>query len=233
MSASLGLYRLQRVDREIERARAQLEIIHKTLENDAELRDALGKAEEAQNGHHRARHELKNAEAETQSQKIKIEQAEASLYGGRVQNPKELQDLQKDVASLKKHLLTLEERELEAMLQAETTETVLKDARAQLEQIQARRGDEHKKLLDDQAGFVRDLERLSEEREASVNPIESSLLAVYDDLRKQKRGVAVTDFSDNTCASCGSTINAAVQQSAKSSKQLAYCPTCGRILYAS
>jgi predicted nucleic acid-binding Zn-ribbon protein len=233
MSASLGLYRLQQVDRQIDQARAQLEIIHKTLENDTELRDALAKMEEARNANHGARHELKNAEAETQSQKIKIEQAEASLYGGKVQNPKELQDLQKDVASLKKHLLTLEERELECMLKAETTENILSDANTQLEQIQARRGDEHKKLLDDQATYLKDLERLGEEREASVNPIESSLLAVYDNLRKQKHGVAVADFSDNACASCGSTLNAAVQQNAKSSKQLAYCPTCGRILYAS
>src|SRR5688500_11179968 len=103
MSASLGLYRLQQVDRQIDQARAQLEIIQKTLENDAELRDSLAKVEEAQTGHHVARHELKNAEVETLGQKAKIEQAEASLYGGRVQNPKELQDLQKDVASLKKY----------------------------------------------------------------------------------------------------------------------------------
>jgi len=233
MSASLGLYRLQQVDRQIDRVRAQLEIIHKTLNNDAELRDALANVEQAQADHHRARHELKNAEAETQAQKAKIEHAESSLYGGKVQNPKELQDLQKDVASLKKHLTTLEERELEAMLAAEAAETALKTAKTHFEQIQARRGSEHKKLLDDQAGFVKDLERLSEEREASVNPIESGMLAIYDDLRKQKRGVAVTDFSENTCAACGSALNAAVQQNAKSSKQLAYCPTCGRILYAS
>jgi predicted nucleic acid-binding Zn-ribbon protein len=233
MSASLGLYRLQQVDRQIDRARTQLDIIHKTLENDAELRDALAEVEQAQADHHHARHALKNAEAETQAQKGKIEQAESSLYGGRVQNPKELQDLQKDVASLKKHLVTLEERELESMLAAETAETALNTARENLEQLQARRGNEHKKLLDDQAAHVRDLERLSDEREASVNPIESSMLAIYDDLRKQKRGVAVTDFSENTCAACGSALNASVQQNAKSSKQLAYCPTCGRILYAS
>jgi predicted nucleic acid-binding Zn-ribbon protein len=233
MSASLGLYRLQQVDRQIDRARAQLDIIHKTLENDAELRDALARVETAQTEHHRARHELKNAEAETQGQKVKIEQAESSLYGGKVQNPKELQDLQKDVASLRKHLATLEERELDSMQQAESAELVLQEARSQLEQLQSRRGNEHRKLLDDQTGHVKDLERLGEEREASVNPIESGLLAIYNDLRKQKRGVAVTDFSDNTCAACGSSLNAAIQQNAKSSKQLAYCPTCGRILYAS
>ncbi len=233
MSASLGLYRLQQVDRQLDRARAQLDSIRKTLENDTELRDALAKADEAQKEFHRVKNDLKNAEAETQSQKIKIEQTESSLYGGKVQNPKELQDLQKDSASLKKHLATLEERELESMLKAENAETFMQNAKDQLEKIQSRLGDEHKKLLDEQGKLMKDIERLGEEREASVNPIESNLLITYEELRKQKRGVAVADFSDNTCASCGSTLNASIQQNAKSSNQLAYCPSCGRILYAS
>ena len=111
MSASLGLYRLQKVDSQIDRARAQLETIRKTLENDVELRNALAQVESAQAEQYRTSNELKNAEAEAQAKKIKIEQTEASLYGGGVQNPKELQDLQKDIVSLKKHLVTLEERE--------------------------------------------------------------------------------------------------------------------------
>ncbi len=232
MSASLGLYRLQQVDRQIDRARTQLETIRKTLENDAELRKALERVDKAQADHHHKQNALRNAEAETKAQKIKIEQTEASLYGGSVHNPKELQDLQKDVASLKKHLATLEERELEAMVDHESAEAALAEARSELEKIQARLGNENKKLLDDQSKQLKDLERLGEERSAAVTPIEAGLLSIYEDLRKQKRGVAVTDFSDNTCASCGSTLNAALQQTAKSSK-LAYCPTCGRILYAS
>lgn len=232
MSASLGLYRLQQVDSQLDRVRTQLDTIRKTLENDIEIRSALQKADDAQAGQHRAQNELRNAEAEVKAQKIKIEQAESSLYGGNVHNPKELQDLQKEVASLKKFLSTLEERELEAMLNAENTENALKEARAELEKVQSRLGSEHKKLLDDQSRLVNDLERLGEEREASVNPIEASLLAVYENMRKQKRGVAVSEASDNACGSCGSTLTAALQQNAKSSK-LAYCPTCGRILYAS
>jgi len=233
MSASLGLYRLQQVDRQIDRAHTQLGSIRKSLENDAELRDALDNVETAQTKYRLAKHELKNTEAETHSQKTKIEQTESSLYAGKVQNPKELQDLQKEAASLKKYLVILEERELEAMLDAENTENILKDAKVQLEVIQSRLGSEHKKLLEDQSRCVKDLERLSEERDASVTPIEHGLLAAYENLRKQKRGVAVTDFNDNACASCGSTLNASVQQNAKSSNQLAYCPSCGRILYAS
>ena len=232
MSASLGLFRLQQVDRQIDRARAQLETIRKTLENDTELQQALNRVTTAQTDNHHASQSLKNAEAEVDAQKIKIEHAESSLYGGRVQNPKELQDLQKDVASLKKYLVTLEERQLEAMVKAEGTENDLQSAKTELEKIQARLGSEHKNLIADQALISIELEQLAEEREATLGPIESNLLQAYEDLRQQKRGVAVTEISDNACASCGTTVNAALQQNARSQKQLAYCSSCGRILYA-
>ncbi len=232
MSASLGLYRLQQVDRQVDRARSQLDTIRRTLENDSELQQALRELETAKADHHRDGNALNNAEAEVQAQRIKIEQADSSLYGGKVQNPKELQDLQKDIVSLKKYLITLEERELEAMVAAENAENSLRSAQTKLELIQARLGDEHKKLLADQSTFSIKLDQLAEERDAALATIESDLLQVYENLRQQKRGVAVSEISDNSCASCGATITIALQQNARSQKQLAYCPTCGRILYA-
>lgn len=232
MSASLGLYRLQQVDRQVDRARSQLDTIRRTLENDSELQQALRELETAKANHHRDGNALNNAEAEVQAQRIKIEQADSSLYGGKVQNPKELQDLQKDIVSLKKYLITLEERELEAMVAAENAENSLRSAQTKLELIQARLGDEHKKLLADQSTFSIKLDQLAEERDAALATIESDLLQVYENLRQQKRGVAVSEISDNSCASCGATITIALQQNARSQKQLAYCPTCGRILYA-
>ena len=232
MSASLGLHRLQQVDRQIDHARSQLDNIRQTLENDAELRESLKQLETAQVDHFHAHHALKNSEAEVEAQKIKIEQAESSLYGGRVQNPKELQDLQKDIVSLKKHLATLEERELEAMIKAEDTENNLQNTKTKLELIQARLGSEHKKLISDQSTWIIKLEQLAEEREATLAPIESVMLQIYENLRQQKKGVAIAEVSDGACGSCGATITTALQQNARSQKQLAHCPSCGRILYA-
>lgn len=232
MSASLGLFRLQQVDRKIDRVRSQLETIRQTLENDVELQESLKRTEAAQAEHYHANQGLKNIEAEAHAQKIKIEHAESSLYGGAVKNPKELQDLQKDIVSLKKHMDTLEERELEAMLKAESTEAALQSAKTDLELMQARLGNEHKKLIVEQSALIAEMEQLVEEREAALGPIDATLLQTYESLRLQKRGVAVTEINDNTCSSCGATLNAALQQNARSAKQLMNCPSCGRILYS-
>lgn len=230
MSSTLGLFRLQQVDSQIDRARLKLSAIQKTLENDIELKQALTKLETSQKENHHALHVMKNAEAEVQAQKIKIEQAESSLYGGSVKNPKELQDLQKDVASLKKHLVTLEERELEAMVNSEAATLEYEKAKTELELLQAQRGNEHIKLIEEQTVLKNQLESLAQEREASVTPIDVKMLESYDELRKSKRGVAIAEIQDGACASCGTDLNASIQQNAR--RQFVPCPSCGRILFA-
>ena len=232
MSAALGLYRLQQVDSQIDQIQARLKSIQQTLENDETLRAANELFNAATSQYKDAQRALKLGEAETEKQRIKIEQTEASLYGGKVHNPKELQDLQKDVASLKRHFETLEERELEAMIVAETAEQALQAAETDLERVQSNLKEQHKDLTSESETLRKNLERLSSERLAVVTDIALQALNVYDQLRKQKRGLAITTIADNSCEACGTTLTPSQQQNARSTSQLFHCPTCGRILYA-
>ena len=232
MSAALGLYRLQQVDSQIDQIQARLKIIQELLENDLELKAATWHFENSDKSHKDAERALKVAEAEVQKQRIKIEQTEASLYGGRVHNPKELQDLQQDVVSLKKHLETLEERELESMVTVESAEKELLIAQTELERVKSSRGDQSRDLTREIETLRKDRERLDSERKAVMGNLESKALGIYDQLRQQRRGIAVTILSDNSCAACGTTLTASQQQNARSTSQLFYCPTCSRILYA-
>ena len=124
----MGLFRLQQVDRQMDQNDARMNAIRSTLENDAEVQQAIRQVDEAREKHRAAEGRLRAAEQVRGAQQIKIEQAESSLYGGTVHNPKELQDLQNDVAALKRHLATLEERQLEAMLELDDAEQALKEA---------------------------------------------------------------------------------------------------------
>ncbi|HUE98181.1 MAG TPA: C4-type zinc ribbon domain-containing protein [Anaerolineales bacterium] len=232
MSAALGLYRLQQVDSQIDQIQARLRAIQQTLENDVELRATNERFAAAEGRHKDAERALKLSEAEVEKQRIKIEQTEASLYGGRVHNPKELQDLQKEVASLKRYLETLEERQLEAMLVVEAAEQELQTAKTDLEHVQSNRKDQTKDLSKESETLLRNLERLNSERQAVVTDIASKTLSVYDQLRKQKRGLAIATIGDNSCEACGTTLTPSQQQNARSTSQLFHCPTCGRILFA-
>jgi len=232
MSAALGLYRLQQVDSQMDQAQSRLRTIQQTLENDETLRAANAHLAAKEEIFRKANALLKQSEVDFEKQRLKLEQTEASLYGGHVHKPKELQDLQKDVASLKKHLETLEERELEAMDAAEKAENEWKQAQAGLEAIQSDRGAQSLDLTKESDALNKEMERLSSERNAVMSDLASQAIGIYDQLRKQRRGVAVTTVSDGSCASCGTTLTQALQQNARSANQLHYCPTCGRILFA-
>lgn len=232
MSAALALYRLQQVDSQIDQIQARLKTIQQTLEDDVELRATMQRFASAESQHRDAERALKRSESDVEKQQIKAEQTEASLYGGTVHNPKELQDLQKDVASLKRHLETLEERELEAMITAETAEKELQAAKTELERVQSNLKEQHKDLAQESETLHKHLERLNSERQAVVTDIVGQALSIYDQLRKQKRGIAITTIEDNSCEACGTTLTPSQQQNARSTSQLFHCPTCGRILYA-
>ena len=232
MSAALGLYRLQQVDSQIDQIKARLKVIRDILENDLELQTAARQFSSADNNYKDAQRALKQSEAEVEKQRIKIEQTESSLYGGRVHNPKELQDLQKEVSSLKRYLEVLEERELEAMLVIETSEKVSQEAKARLDHVQSNRSDQNRDLTQESELLHKNLERLNTERQAVIGDLAQQKLSIYDQLRQQRRGIAVTTISDAACAACGTTLTPSQQQNARSTSQLFNCPSCGRILFA-
>jgi predicted nucleic acid-binding Zn-ribbon protein len=232
MSAALGLYRLQQVDSQIDQIQARLKAIREALENDLELRTATQQFTAADNTYKDAQRALKQSEVEVEKQRIKIEQTEASLYSGRVHNPKELQDLQKDVASLKRYLETLEERELDAMLVVETSENESQIAKTQLEHVQSSKSDQNQDLTLESAALHKNLERLNTERQAVIRDIAQQAISTYNQLRQQRRGIAVATLTDAACAACGTTLTPSQQQTARTTSQLFHCPSCGRILFA-
>jgi predicted nucleic acid-binding Zn-ribbon protein len=231
MSQPFKLYRLQQIDSQLDRGRSRLQEIEIALAEDAAIRRAQKQVEAMEKGLQGARKSLKTAEQETQTQRLKIEQSEAALYGGKVRNPKELQDLHNESAALRRYLSTLEDRQLEAMIRVDDAEKAYQEATDKLEEIKKERAGHHVTLLEEQASLQREVARLEVERGAASASITPDDLHLYELLRKQRSGVAVAKVSDNACAACGSTLSAALLQSARSPNQLTRCATCGRILY--
>jgi predicted nucleic acid-binding Zn-ribbon protein len=141
--------------------------------------------------------------------------------------------LQHDIAALKRFLSTLEERQLDAMLEIETLQAALQAAETALNGLQSRRGSQHIQLIEEKSGLTQTLERLGAERRAIVSDVTGQALEAYERLRIQRHGIAVAEVSENTCSACGTPLNAALQQTARSTLQVSHCPTCSRILYAS
>jgi predicted nucleic acid-binding Zn-ribbon protein len=233
MSQALTLFRLQQIDLQLDRAKSRLEIIQKTLEDGASLKQLFQLAVSAADDQLNAEEKQTKAEADVQSLRIKIEQIESSLYGGAVHSPKELQDLQNDVAALKRYLVTLEDQLLESMLAAEEAQVRNHKEQSTLLAAQSGREAQNLNLHQELTSLTKDIQTLNTERLAITGTIDAGQKSLYEQLRLERRGVAVTGVQENTCSACGATLTLAQVQISRSSTQLARCPSCGRILYGS
>jgi len=181
--------------------------------------------------HQAARKDLRKAEDDVKAQRIKIEQSESSLYGGKIRNPKELKDLENEVASLKRYLGVLEDRQLEAMLPEEESQGRREEAERVLEEARLEPAQRFDGLIQEREKIIKDRGRLEEERNASAGAIPDADLGVYTQIRKNRRGVAVAKVSDRACSACGSTLNASLLNAIHSPNEIHRCDVCGRILY--
>ncbi len=232
MSRPLNLYRLQQVDSRIDQANARLKEIEALLADNANLRKAGALAKRTELNLVSAQKEQNEAEAKVKGQRIKIEQTEATLYGGTVRNPKELQDLQNEVGALKRFLDTLEERQLETMLS--TDEAAEKNAEAQkiLAHYQTEADKQQASLIQEREQLQSDNAAAEAQRQSAAQAVDPDDLATYEKVRKQRAGVAVAKVRDKSCSACGSILSASLNQAARSPSQMVYCDSCGRILYS-
>lgn len=231
MSSPFKLFRLQTIDSQIDGMKSRIREIEEKLKDDEELMQAREEAEQTGCDWLKAQKNLRQSEEQVRQQRLKIEQNEATLYSGRMHNPKELQDLQNEVASLKRYLSVLEDRQLESMLAEEDANATAQTAKIQLEKIEAARKTQNATLLTERERLLNDIARFQAERNAAVSDIPSADLDLYEKLRIQRRGIAVSKVVNKTCSACGSTLNTSLLHAARSPSQITRCDMCGRILY--
>lgn len=232
MSEPFKLYRLQQIDSQIDQVKNRLKNIEIALSADKTVRLAQKLKEQSQDSLKHDQKNLRNAEQDVQAQRVKIEQSESTLYGGKVRNPKELQDLQNEVAALKRYLGVLEDRLLEAMIVVESAEEKLQTDSDLLEKALAQFAAQHADLTREKEGLLTDLNRLEGQRAATTSSIPAEDLQIYEQLRNSRNGIAVARIVDRCCSACGTTLNAALLHAARSPNQMSRCDGCNRILYS-
>jgi len=231
MSLSFHLYQLQKIDTQIDQGKVRIHEISRIIESDPRLADAQLQVEKLQGVLKLSQSDLGRIERDTAAKRLKLEQSEAALYGGKVKIPKELQDLQHEVASLKKVISGMEDQQLDAMVGVEEAQSNLDTANKIYRQVQSTFASEHAVLTgeSDMLGALRD--RMLIERSAIINQIDPTTLGEYERLRKAKRGMAVAAINEDSCSACGTQLTAAERQASRSPSILFHCPSCGRFLY--
>lgn len=229
---SFHLFQLQKIDSRIDALTKRLNEIDR-LRNDNSFRMEIEKSLATVNDAYT--HQKKNydvIEEKVLAKRLKIEQSESSLYGGLVKNPKELQDLQTEIKSLKQSLATLEDDQLQQLVDMESTEAQVSTIDNSLKEFDAKLAIEFSALFAEEANKKLEKEKLLQERKAVLDQVKPEFLSTYQTLRKSKNGIAVAAIEDGSCQVCGSTLTPADCQTAKSPSHMGTCSSCGRILYA-
>jgi predicted nucleic acid-binding Zn-ribbon protein len=226
-----NLFRLQNLDSQIDQHQSRSAEIEADLSRHPELDQARADEAAARALLETVRLSVRHAEEETRRQQQRIAETDKTLYGGGVRNPKELQDLQEEAASLRRYLSVLEERQLQTMQQSEDGEKTVSDAQNRREELERRRADMEAKLRAEQAALKGTLETLGFQREAAVSEITPEDLEKYNSVRRAKHGLAIVRMEGGSCAACGVAPSTSRVDSARSGQEIVQCGNCGRILY--
>jgi predicted nucleic acid-binding Zn-ribbon protein len=233
MEPILRLLDLQSLDTAIDRLNAR----RAALEGEGELGAARAEAERAEQEFGELRLQLdtfdrdgSKLEHEIDSLTQKAADEESRLFGGAVANAKELESIRREVDNLRKRkaeredeLLVVLERREEVERRAKEAEVRAEDRRIAVDTVA---GDASREL----SQIAADLTAKQADRARLAAGFDPELLELYDDLRKQKKGVGVAALVDGVCQGCHEKLSAVELDRVKHTEDVPRCEYCRRIL---
>lgn len=234
-SAQLALLDLQGHDSTI----AQLKHRRSSLPQIAQLTAA--DAELAEADRHRVQVATRVSDLEREQARVdgEVEQVrtrrtrdEDRMASGAVTNPKDLENLQHEVAALDRRISTLEDEELVVMESLEEAQNELDTVLARIGELRdghdalASERDEQWAVIDAQ------LVEVTAEREATAAGVPTDLLAVYAKIAPSHGGVAAAKLVGHTCQGCRLDITGTDlrELQAADADEVLRCPECSRII---
>ncbi len=231
MPVTKQLYELQELDTEIENTRKTLELKNGEVGKREELDAVQNKLAADGKVLEELKHKRREAEAELDDTTSKIKVVEEQLYGGKINNPKELGNLQHELNTLKDMGDQQETTALEAIESVETAEKALAGATEDFHKLEADWQQQQTQLKADIESLNKALAELTEKRKTLASQIDAPAVDLYEKVRRQKKQ-AVAKVEQGICRACRISLSASILQKARGGQPV-LCGTCGRILFIS
>jgi predicted nucleic acid-binding Zn-ribbon protein len=225
------LYTLQRIDSRLVKKKRRYLQVGESLGESSALRSARQALREAKERQAHWRSTLVDRELEAKGAADKLVTDEKRLYSGRVTNPRELGDLQKEVEYLKRRRADLEDKQLEAMMSAERASAQVAVVQKEFEVIESAWKSENSELSEEYDALRAEIAQLFAQRKAVVKHVSAEDLAEYNTLRRLLKGTAVVAVKNGVCRVCNVQVPQRDWEKAQQTDQLYYCSGCERILY--
>lgn len=125
----------------------------------------------------------------------------------------------------------LEDQIIALMDEADTLDTILKDAETSLAERRRDYDAGRKDLQTDRSAQEAELTRLSAARVPAAAAVPAPIQAKYEQLLRGRKGVAVAAMVNGLCTACHVVLRPNVEQQVRKSDAIIVCDSCQRILY--
>jgi predicted nucleic acid-binding Zn-ribbon protein len=148
-----------------------------------------------------------------------------------VKTNQEFQALNHEIEVAQTSKSALEDQIIVLMDEADTLTATLKEAESVLKERQRTAAEQRAALHADKKIQEAELARLAGERATATQAIPAPLLTKYNQVAKNRRGVAVAEMTAGHCTACHVRLRPHVEQQVRRNDSILPCDSCQRILY--
>lgn len=228
------LWQLAQVDQAIESIKLRAAALDIGQKLAVELKKYEQAGDEATAESTRLRTEQTEIELQQRGIDDKIAKFTKQMFGGTVVNAREAENLEKEIAALKRQRASFDERLLELFELVPPAEKKSKLLLAKIAELKQAISDRRKHAMEEKAQLESEFKRLTQLRPKQAEAVKDpALLARYETSRQRHAGVGMAPVTrQHSCGGCGTELPERSLEMLKLDKVVA-CDSCHRLLYYS
>lgn len=173
---------------------------------------------------------MKNLEMDVQKLVEDRKILKDSLYGGKISNIKELEQMHRKMELLTERKDALEDKIMTFLELIEEQEAFQREHLEKIDQCTTEYRDMEKRLSAALQTYVEEKDSLEQEREIQAGKIEAKYMDKYLTLAQKYRGQGMASVVNDICGGCRVFISSALRGRLYNPDALVYCENCGRLL---
>jgi predicted nucleic acid-binding Zn-ribbon protein len=176
--------------------------------------------------------EQSKLETDIDQVRTRMQKDQQRLDAGQVSSPRELENLQSEIESLRKRQSDLEDVELEIMEKREVVQTRLQELRDEREQLVATRTETAERLETTVRDIDAEAATATQQRSDMAGSVPDDLLALYEKIRSSSGGVGAAALHRGRCEGCHLQLNTTDLNRLRDAApdEVVRCEECRRIL---
>jgi uncharacterized protein len=228
------LWRLAEIDRKLVEIRMRAASFDAGQKLQAELDRLTEEENQAKAKYRGVQQETTDLELTQKADEDKIKKINREMFGGKVVNPREVANLEKEIELIKKKKDHDEERLLELYESVDEPKAAFEAAHKKAEAKRAELAERKKKAVEERKLLEEAYSQLGAKRGDATKGISPTTLGRYDSIRQKHAGIGMARINLKTsmCEACGTHLPEKSIEMAKDDR-IASCEACHRILYYS